>query len=108
MEKLPINPMQRVSKMLAAPRCLARTRRGTACQSPAVKGRKRCRMHGGTNPGAPKGNSNELKHGMNAANALEDRRRLRTLLREARSYMSRLRWIGNAQVRTPVINAHTE
>src|SRR3546814_3494750 len=85
MEKLPINPMQRVSKMLAAPRCLARTRRGTACQSPAVKGRKRCRMHGGTNPGAPKGNSNALKHGMNAANAIEDRRRLRTLLREARS-----------------------
>src|SRR3546814_19257533 len=77
MEKLPINPMQRVSKMLAAPRCLARTRRGTACQSPAVKGRKRCRMHGGTNPGAPKGNSNALKQGKKDANAIEERSRPR-------------------------------
>lgn len=31
--------------------------------SPAVTGRKRCRMHGGTNPGAPKGNRNAWKHG---------------------------------------------
>ena len=27
-------------------------------QSPAVKGKRRCRMHGGTNAGAPKGNRN--------------------------------------------------
>jgi hypothetical protein len=40
-----------------------RTRQGGACQSPAVKGRKRCRMHGGTNPGEPKGNRNAWKHG---------------------------------------------
>ena len=29
-----------------------------------MKGRKRCRMHGGTNPGAPKGNQRALKHGL--------------------------------------------
>lgn len=46
-----------------APRCGAKTRRGTSCQSPAVQGKKRCRMHGGTNPGAPKGNRNAWKHG---------------------------------------------
>ncbi len=30
-----------------APRCYARTRRGTLCQAPACVGRRRCRMHGG-------------------------------------------------------------
>jgi hypothetical protein len=33
--------------MLSSPRCGARTRSGNACQSPAVRGKKRCRMHGG-------------------------------------------------------------
>lgn len=47
----------------AAPRCGARTRSGSPCQSPAVRGRARCRMHGGTNPGPPKGNRNAWKHG---------------------------------------------
>ncbi len=47
----------------SAPRCLAKTRKGSPCQSPAVNGKKRCRMHGGTNPGAPKGNRNAYKHG---------------------------------------------
>ncbi|WP_414826692.1 HGGxSTG domain-containing protein [Altererythrobacter sp. Root672] len=42
---------------------MARTRSGTECQSPAVRGRKRCRMHGGTNAGPPKGNMHARKHG---------------------------------------------
>ncbi|WP_407643351.1 HGGxSTG domain-containing protein [Pseudoblastomonas halimionae] len=50
-----------------ARRCLAQTRKGTECQSPAVRGRRRCRMHGGTNPGAPKGNYNAWKHGGRSA-----------------------------------------
>ena len=57
--------------LAAAPRCLAKTRKGMACQSPAVKGRKRCRMHGGTNPGAPKGNRNARKHGGYSAETRE-------------------------------------
>ncbi|WP_367947101.1 HGGxSTG domain-containing protein [Sphingopyxis sp. BSNA05] len=56
------NPMQ-PAQLVKAPRCLAKTRKGTECQSPAVRGRKRCRMHGGNNPGAPKGNRNARKHG---------------------------------------------
>lgn len=56
------SPMQ-PERLANAPRCLALTRAGTACQSPAVKGRRRCRMHGGTNPGAPAGNRNAWKHG---------------------------------------------
>ncbi|MGB0632415.1 MAG: HGGxSTG domain-containing protein [Alphaproteobacteria bacterium] len=45
--------------MRAAPRCGARTRAGTSCASPAVRGRCRCRMHGGARgSGAPRGNRN--------------------------------------------------
>jgi len=32
-------------------RCLAKTRKGTPCQNPAVKDKSRCRMHGGKSPG---------------------------------------------------------
>jgi len=54
----------RFQAMLTSPRCGAKTRRGTACASPAAHGKKRCRMHGGAaGSGAPKGNRNALKHG---------------------------------------------
>jgi uncharacterized protein YjcR len=55
--------------LAAAPRCLARTRSGKPCQSPAVKGNRRCRMHGGKGSGAPKGNSNAWKHGARSTEA---------------------------------------
>jgi len=32
-------------------RCLAKTRRGTECQKPALKGRSRCQLHGGRSTG---------------------------------------------------------
>jgi hypothetical protein len=50
--------------MRAGPRCGAMTRTGGSCRAPAVRGKKRCRMHGGT-PGsrAPDGNRNARKHG---------------------------------------------
>ena len=37
----------------AAPRCgaRARTQEGRPCRAPAVRGKKRCRMHGGTSTG---------------------------------------------------------
>lgn len=57
------NAMQQPERLAEAPRCGARTRKGSECQAPAVKGKRRCRMHGGTNPGAPKGNRNAWKHG---------------------------------------------
>jgi len=64
-----------------SPRCLARTRLGMECQSPAVKGKRRCRMHGGTNPGAPKGNRNAWKHGGRSADAMAAARYLREIAR---------------------------
>jgi len=63
-------------------RCNARTRTGTQCQSPALRGRKRCRLHGGLSPGAPKGRLNgNYTNGEWTAEAIEERRWLRSLVR---------------------------
>jgi hypothetical protein len=71
--------------MLASPRCGAQTRSGGACRSPAVHGRKRCRMHGGApGSGAPRANRNARKHGMFTSDALAARRQIQVLLGEAR------------------------
>lgn len=46
--------------------CGAKSRRtGRPCQAPAMAN-GRCRMHGGTNPGAPAGNQRAVKHGIYA------------------------------------------
>lgn len=68
MEFLSDNPIQ-PDNLANAPRCGAKTRSGGACRSPAVRDRQRCRMHGGTNPGAPKGNNNARRHGNRSAEA---------------------------------------
>jgi glucans biosynthesis protein len=57
MDKIPVDAMR------LAPRCGARTRRGTPCQGPAMAN-GRCRMHSGNNPGPPRGNRNAWKHGL--------------------------------------------
>ncbi|WP_443018130.1 hypothetical protein [Sphingomonas sp. 35-24ZXX] len=44
-----------------------------------MKGRKRCRMHGGTNPGAPEGNRNAWKHGARSGEAMDMNNRIRRL-----------------------------
>ena len=70
--------------MHLSPRCGARTRNGTPCRSPAMAN-GRCRMHGGTSPGAPRGNDNALKHGHYTATAIAERRKLATLIRTMRA-----------------------
>ena len=54
-----------IARMHASPRCgaRARTRDYQPCRNPAVKGKRRCRMHGGKNEGGKIGNRNALKHG---------------------------------------------
>ena len=42
-----------VKRLQDAPRCGAKTRKGTPCRSPAVNGKRRCRMHGGAKAQAP-------------------------------------------------------
>jgi hypothetical protein len=59
-------------------------RLGTECRSPAVQEKRRCRMHGGTNPGAPKGNRNAWKHGARSAKAMAAGRYLRLVARVLR------------------------
>ena len=59
--------------------------------APAVKGKRRCRMHGGAKgSGAPKGNKNALKHGLYISESLEERRRLRKLVADARKTLKEL------------------
>ena len=78
--------------MLASPRCGARTRSGRPCRSPAVSGKKRCRMHGGAaGSGAPRGNANALKHGAYTTEALNRRAQMRSLIREAQKLLRDLR-----------------
>jgi hypothetical protein len=68
--------------MLGSPRCGARTRAGSACAAPAVKGKRRCRRHGGAEGvGAPKGNRNAHKHGLYSAAELAERRRIMDFVR---------------------------
>jgi hypothetical protein len=56
-----------------------------ACRLPPVHGKKRCWMHGGApGSGAPRGNRNALKHGLYTREAIEERRQLRTLMRQSR------------------------
>lgn len=77
--------------MSASQRCGAKTRSGKLCRSPAVKGKKRCRMHGGAEgSGAPKGNQNALKHGRYTKQAIADRREVRRLIREANKFLEDL------------------
>jgi hypothetical protein len=74
--------------MLSSPRCGAKTRSGTPCRSPSVQGKKRCRMHGGAlGSGAPRGNSNALKHGYYTRTAMAERRQIRELIRQSRKLL---------------------
>lgn len=74
-------PHKDVGLMQRAVRCGARTRQGKPCRAPAVKGKKRCRMHGGAKgSGGQPGNLNALKHGYYSKAGVEERRRIRALL----------------------------
>jgi glucans biosynthesis protein len=66
--------------------CGARTRSGHACKTSSITGRTRCRMHGGTNNGAPLGNKNAFKHGRYTADFLEQRANLMKSMREIRKF----------------------
>jgi len=48
----------------------------------------RCRMHGGTSPGAPKGNKNAWKHGYYSKVAKAERSFVKQLLKDARELLS--------------------
>ena len=74
----------------SAPRCVARTRKGSRCGCPAVHGKRRCRMHGGlstgprTAEGLARSKRARWKHGLYSAEAREEMARFRELLRECK------------------------
>ena len=79
----PVDPMDHSrAPRLQTPRCGARTPTGTPCQRRAIRGRKRCRLHGGLSPGAPRGQKNgNFKTGNWTIEAIEERKWLRSLVR---------------------------
>ena len=80
-----------VKSMHLAPRCGAKTRGGEPCRAPAVSGKKRCRLHGGTaGSGAPLKNSNALKHGLFTAENIAIRQQIRAEIDEVLSLLSEL------------------
>jgi hypothetical protein len=67
-----------------APRCGARTRGGPPCQKAAMRGKKRCRLHGGApGSGGPTGERNgAYRHGRATRASVEERRAISALLRD--------------------------
>ncbi len=72
-----------------APRCNAKTKRkGTPCCSPATRGNKRCRMHGGAKgSGGTPGNQNAWKHGHTTKEARSFRKKIKEELKEAQNFL---------------------
>ena len=74
-------------------RCSAKTRRGTACQKPPMKGKKRCRLHGGLSPGprTEQGKARiaaaHFKHGKRSKKFVEARAKIWKELREIEARM---------------------
>ena len=65
---------------------------GGACRSPAVHGKKRCRMHGGAQgSGAPRANQNARKHGLFTRDAIAERRQIQALLGGARKLLEEMK-----------------
>jgi hypothetical protein len=72
-------------------KCFAKTRRGTLCEKLVVKGRNRCRMHGGAKgSGAKIGNKNALKHGRYSGEAILNRLETNQLIREYKAMMKEI------------------
>jgi len=90
-KNLEINPMDRPrlahvaqqSRSAQVSQRGAKTRAGSPCRRPPVHGRKRCRLHGGLSPGAPRGSRNgNYTTGDWTADAIEERQWLRSLVRD--------------------------
>ena len=62
------------------------------CRSPAVGGKRSCRMHGGApGSGAPRGNKNALKQGAYTREAIERRRGIREFIQKSRDFVSKIK-----------------
>ena len=77
-------------------RCLAKTRKGTLCQSPAFKHNGRCRLHGGLSTGAKTSaglqriSDANLKHGRHTKDKLEAQRNSAAVGRKVKGKLKRI------------------
>ncbi len=77
----------------SAPRCGARTKgnNGKPCRCPAIRGKARCRVHGGARgSGAPRYNLNALKHGETTGEAKVFREEIRLAIKRSKSFIKEL------------------
>lgn len=75
----------------SAPRCGARTKnnQGKPCRCPAIKGKARCRVHGGAKgSGAPPFNLNAFKHGESTGDAKALRKEIRQAIQRSKNLMN--------------------
>jgi len=92
-KNLSITPCTQRFNIKDARKCLAKTRKNTPCQSPAMKN-GRCRMHGGKSTGAKTKEGLKiireanLKHGKYRKEILAEKRYFAELLREKREFES--------------------
>jgi hypothetical protein len=78
--------------MLTSPRCGAKIRTGGSCRAPAMRTKRRCRMHGGApESGAPRGNQNARKHGLFTRDAIAEGKQIQALLGEARKLLQEMK-----------------
>ena len=74
-------------------KCYAKTRFGTACQKPPIKGKSRCRLHGGlsTGPRTAEGKARiaaaHYIHGRRSKHYVEMRKKIWAELREIEARM---------------------
>ena len=74
-------------------KCLALTRRGTACQKPPIKGKTRCRLHGGLSSGPRTAEGKALiaaahyRHGRRSKRFVQMRAKIWKELREIEARM---------------------
>lgn len=74
----------------SAPRCGARTKgnHGRPCRCPAIKGKTRCRIHGGARgSGAPQNNLNAFKHGETTIEAKAFRKKIRLTIQRSKDFV---------------------
>ena len=83
-------------------RCGAKTRSGTPCKNPAVRGKARCRFHGGRSTGAktPEGRGRlsalHWKHGRSTTEAKEQAKRRAAVGREIRAELKEIERVAIA------------
>jgi hypothetical protein len=86
------NHARNIHPMETSPRCGAKTRSGGSCRAPALRGKRRCRMHGGApGSGAPRGNKNARRNGLFTSDAIAGRKQIQAVLGEARKLLKAMK-----------------